>query len=71
MAELEFTWNPAKAAANKRKHRVSFGEAQTVFYDDEALLQEAFECSSSFIRTKTGTTLSESSPPAKPLPLSV
>lgn len=26
MAELEFTWNPAKAAANKRKHRVSFGE---------------------------------------------
>ena len=38
MAELEFTWNPAKAAANKRKHRVSFGEAQTVFYDDEALL---------------------------------
>lgn len=38
MAELEFTWSPAKAATNKRKHRVSFGEAQTVFYDDEALL---------------------------------
>lgn len=37
-AEVEFTWNPAKAATNKRKHGVSFSEAQTVFYDDEALL---------------------------------
>ncbi len=38
MAEIEFAWHPAKAAANKRKHHVSFSEAQTVFYGDEALL---------------------------------
>ena len=38
MAEIRFTWDPAKAKANLRKHRVSFEEAKTVFYDDEALL---------------------------------
>ncbi len=35
MAEIRFSWNSVKAAANKRNHRVSFSEAQTVFYDDE------------------------------------
>ena len=38
MADIEFAWNPIKAAANKQKHHVSFSEAQTVFYDEEALL---------------------------------
>lgn len=38
MADIEFAWSSTKAAANKRKHRVSFSEAQTVFYDEEALL---------------------------------
>jgi uncharacterized DUF497 family protein len=38
MADIEFAWTAAKAAVNKRKHRVSFKEAQTVFYDEEALL---------------------------------
>jgi uncharacterized DUF497 family protein len=38
VANIEFAWSVAKAAANKRKHRVSFSEAQTVFYDEEALL---------------------------------
>ena len=38
MADIEFAWNSTKAAANKRKHHVSFTEAQTVFYDEEALL---------------------------------
>jgi len=37
MADIEFAWSTRKAAANKRKHRVSFEEAQTVFYDEEAL----------------------------------
>lgn len=26
-----FDWDPAKAASNQRKHRVSFAEARTVF----------------------------------------
>ena len=34
---MQFVWNPAKAAANLRKHQVSFEEAKTVFYDDFAV----------------------------------
>jgi len=30
---VEFEWNDAKAAANRRKHGVSFDEATTVFDD--------------------------------------
>ena len=30
---MRFEWDPAKAAANLRKHGVSFEEACTVFYD--------------------------------------
>lgn len=31
MDELQFTWDPDKAAANLRKHGVSFQDASTVF----------------------------------------
>jgi len=31
---IEFEWNPSKAISNKKKHNVSFEEAQSVFYDD-------------------------------------
>lgn len=31
--ELEFEWDPVKAAANQRKHGVGFAEAATVFGD--------------------------------------
>jgi uncharacterized protein len=31
MDELQFTWDPDKAAANLRKHGVSFEDASTVF----------------------------------------
>ncbi len=34
---MRFEWNQTKARANLRKHRVSFEEAQTVFYDDLAV----------------------------------
>jgi uncharacterized DUF497 family protein len=30
---MEFEWDPAKAARNLRKHKVSFHEASTVFGD--------------------------------------
>ncbi len=40
MAELRFEWDSAKDAANKRKHRISFEEAVTVFEDEHALLLE-------------------------------
>lgn len=33
-------WDPLKAAANLRTHRVSFAEAVTVFEDDFALTRE-------------------------------
>jgi uncharacterized DUF497 family protein len=31
MGDLQFTWDPAKAAANVRKHGVAFEDAATVF----------------------------------------
>lgn len=37
MSEIHFVWDNQKAALNKKKHGVSFEEAQTVFYDDHAL----------------------------------
>ena len=40
MADLRFDWDKRKNTTNQRKHGVSFEEAQTVFYDDRALLIE-------------------------------
>ena len=40
MAELRFEWDLGKASSNERKHGVSFEEAQTVFFDEQALLTE-------------------------------
>lgn len=34
---IKFEWDAAKAAANRKKHGVSFEEAQTVFYDEFAI----------------------------------
>ena len=34
---LRFTWDPKKAAANVRRHRVSFEEAATAFADANSL----------------------------------
>lgn len=39
MSELAFDWNNQKAKINERKHGVSFEEAQTVFYDENARLR--------------------------------
>lgn len=35
----DFEWDPAKAAANLKKHRVSFFEAATVFLDPNVLIE--------------------------------
>ena len=34
---MKFDWDLTKAAANVKKHQVSFEEARTVFYDEFAL----------------------------------
>jgi len=34
---MRFEWDPVKAAANVKKHRVSFELAKSVFYDDFAV----------------------------------
>ena len=39
MSGLQFEWDARKAAANRRKHGVSFDEARTVFLDESALLR--------------------------------
>ena len=39
MAEdLRFEWDPRKAAANRRKHGISFEEASTAFSDELGLI---------------------------------
>ena len=40
MSDLRFEWDERKSASNKKKHGVSFEEAETVFYDDRAILAE-------------------------------
>ena len=37
MKKLIFEWDSRKNASNKRKHGVSFEEAQTVFFDEKAI----------------------------------
>ncbi len=38
MSQLKFEWDPHKNKTNAKKHGVSFEEAQTVFYDEYAIL---------------------------------
>ena len=38
MAELRFEWDERKALQNRRKHGISFEEAETVFSDDYGVL---------------------------------
>lgn len=35
---MKFEWDEAKNAINQKKHKISFEEAKTVFYDEEALV---------------------------------
>jgi uncharacterized DUF497 family protein len=37
MKELRFEWDEKKGKANDKKHGVSFEEARTVFYDENAI----------------------------------
>jgi len=37
MGEIRFEWDEAKNRQNRRKHKISFEEAQTVFLDENAL----------------------------------
>ncbi|NBH74243.1 BrnT family toxin [Clostridiaceae bacterium] len=38
MESIKFEWDNNKNQINKKKHKISFEEAQTVFYDSEALV---------------------------------
>jgi len=35
---IRFEWDPKKASSNEKKHGVSFEEARTVFFDENAKL---------------------------------
>ena len=37
MRDIEFEWDERKSRENKRKHKVSFKEAETVFFDENAI----------------------------------
>ena len=43
---IQFEWDPAKAKSNFEKHRVSFEEAKSVFYDE--LADQFFDEDNSF-----------------------
>ncbi|HNW91935.1 MAG TPA: BrnT family toxin [bacterium] len=43
MDKILVAWDPRKESSNRRKHGVSFAEAQTVFYDECALLLDDCE----------------------------
>lgn len=38
MERIKFEWDPNKAKINLKKHGISFEEATTVFYDEQAVL---------------------------------
>jgi uncharacterized protein len=38
MSSMRIEWDPRKAEANRKKHGVSFEDAQTVFADERARL---------------------------------
>jgi uncharacterized DUF497 family protein len=40
MNQIRFEWDPKKAKSNEKKHGVSFEEARSVFFDEQALLIE-------------------------------
>ena len=37
MSDIKFQWNDNKNKINQKKHKISFEEAQSVFFDEEAL----------------------------------
>jgi len=37
MNDVTFSWDEKKSKANQRKHKVSFEEAQSVFFDEDAI----------------------------------
>ena len=37
MNGITFSWDEKKSKANQRKHKVSFEEAQSVFFDEDAI----------------------------------
>lgn len=36
MESIKFEWDETKDRSNQKKHKISFDEAKTVFYDEEA-----------------------------------
>ena len=38
MGSIKFEWDENKIRINQKKHGISFDEAKTVFYDEEALV---------------------------------
>ena len=38
MNSIKFDWDPHKSATNQKKHKVSFEEAKSAFYDERAKL---------------------------------
>jgi uncharacterized DUF497 family protein len=37
MNDITFSWDEKKSRANQRKHKVSFEEAQSIFFDEDSV----------------------------------
>jgi uncharacterized DUF497 family protein len=37
---MRFSWDPRKAKANERKHGITFEEASSAFFDEDALVMD-------------------------------
>jgi len=40
MSSIDFTWDERKNSINKRKHKVSFEEARSAFFDENAIVYD-------------------------------
>lgn len=38
MTNIQFEWDASKASINQKKHGISFDEAKSVFYDENAII---------------------------------
>ena len=52
MSDIKFQWNDNKNKINQKKHKISFEEAQSVFFDEEGFMlspPRTFICGGAFL----------------------
>ena len=60
LMSLNFSWDDKKNTINKKKHKISFEEAETAFYDERAKIIASMISSSLWLLTNENLTPKES-----------